>query len=219
MLLRAFSDLPPRKRIGMIAIVLGIIAVLIGNPYDKATAKVNIKEMVLLTDNSISSIGVDDLAGWIISKKMDYRLIDLRSSAEYEEYTIPTAESIPVDEILKSDLMKNEKIVLFGENDKIASQVWFILKASGYNGVYILQDGMKAWKNNIVFPTCTCGENPSEEQLQLHNKRAEVSKFFGGEMSSATANIEKQITEMPKLQAPAKIELNKPRGKKKREGC
>lgn len=219
MILRAFADLPPRKRVGILAIALGIIAVLIGNPYDNVTAKVNIKELAMLTDSDISSVNVDDLASWIIAGKMDYRLVDLRPENEYQDYTIPSAESVPVDELLNSDLKKNEKIILFGDNDKISSQAWFILKASHYNGVYILQNGMDAWKNQIVFPECTCGDNPSVEQQQLHAKKAEISKFFGGQMSNASSAGEKQIKEMPKIQAPAKIELKKPRGRKKREGC
>lgn len=218
MLLKQFSDLPPRKRVGIVAIVLGVLAVFIGNPYDNATAKVNIKEIMLLADNSVSTVEVDDLANWIITGKMDYRLVDLRESEEYNEYTIPLAESIPVDEIVNSNLAKNEKIILFGDNDQVASQAWFVLRASNFKGAYILKDGLDAWKNKIVFPECTCGDNPSEEQKHLHAKKAEISKFFGGTFSEASSSNEKKIIEMPKLQTPAKVELKRPK-KRKREGC
>lgn len=219
MILKNFSELPPRKRIGILAIVLGVLAVVIGSPYQRATAKVNLKEMAILSNEDISSISTEELSDWIIKGNADYRLVDLRSSKEHEEYNIPSSESIPVSDLLNSSLMKNEKIILYSDDDIIASQAWFILRASEYKGVYILKKGMTSWKEDIIFPSCNCGENPSIEQRHLHSKKSEIAKFFGGKISSGNAPQSYQNSELPKLEAPKKVILKSSRKKKKREGC
>ena len=218
-MLKVYADLPPRKRIGILAIILGIIAAFIGNPQNSTTASVNIKELSMVADKDINTVTVQELADWIIKGKMDYRLIDLRPEKEYNEYNIPTSENIAVSDITKADLMRNEKILLYSDDDVVASQAWFILKSAGYKSVSILKNGMNAWKNQIVFPTCTCGDSPSLEQKQLHVKKAEVAKFFGGAIQADSGNNAKIKKNLPKLSAPKKVTLKATRKKPAREGC
>ena len=216
MILKTFADYPPRKRMGILAIILGVLAVFAGSPYQRATAKVNIKEIAMIPEKDISAVEVDQLADWIIKGKSDYRLVDLRDLDSIESYNIPTSECIPVSQLLDSDLMRNEKIILYGNDDKAASQAWFILKAVEFKGVYLLEGGMESWKNNILFPKFS--ENPTPEQKNQYAKMTEVSKYFGGQPQTGTA-VETQKTDMPKLKAPQSVNLKKPRKKKKREGC
>ncbi len=219
MILKRYAELPPRKRIGILAIVLGVIAAIIGSPCNTTKSAVNLKELSMLAKKDIKEIKVHDLAKWIIEGKMDYRLIDLRDESKYNEYNIPSSENIPVESLLNSDLMRNEKIILYSDDDLVASQAWFILKAANYKSVYVLDKGLEAWKNEIVFPSCTCGDNPSVEQKQLHAKKAEIAKFFGGQIESTGSGNEKVKKNMPKLKAPKKIKLKTNRKKPAREGC
>ena len=50
MILKTFADYPPRKRMGILAIILGVLAVFAGSPYQRATAKVNIKEIAMIPE-------------------------------------------------------------------------------------------------------------------------------------------------------------------------
>lgn len=218
-MLKMFANLPPRKRLGILAVLMTFIAIFAGSPFDKTKASVNIKELSLLSLDKISEVKVNDLADWLIKGKYDYRLVDLRDSKEYEKYSIPTSENIPVNELLKSDLARNEKIVLYSNHDVVSSQAWFLLKADDYKGVYILDGGLKSWEEQILFPKCTCEENPSIEQKQHHAKLAEVSKYFGGKLRSGTNNVAENEVKMPTPAAPKKITLKKAKGKKQREGC
>ena len=93
-MLKMYANLPPRKRIGILAIVLGIIAAFIGNPMDNTKTSVNIKELSMSADKTVNTINVQELSQWIIQGKMDYRLIDLRDVSEFEEYNIPSSENI-----------------------------------------------------------------------------------------------------------------------------
>ena len=220
MFLKNFAELPPRKRIGILAILLGIFAAFIGEPVKKTKATVNLKEISTLTVDDIAKINVFKLADDIIKSRYDYRLVDLRKPEEYKKYNIPSSENIPIENLLNSDLERNEKIVLYSDNDITSTQGWFILKAEKYNGVSVLKGGLQSWKNQILFPKCTCGTNPSTEQKHHHAKLAELSKYFGGKMRSGSFEVAEANIDMPKLKMPASIKLKKPKGKKKkREGC
>jgi len=217
-MLKVYANLPPRKRIGILAIVLGVLAAFIGNPMDNTTASVNIKELSMVAEKDVNSISVKELANWIIQGKMDYRLIDLRTQDEYDEYNIPSSECVSISSLTKSDLMRNEKIILYSDDDLVASQGWFILKADGYKSVSIIDDGMEEWKEEIVFPSCNCEEHSTPEMKQLHDKKAEVAKFFGGALQAGGGSNSTVKKDLPKLKAPKKIVLKSSRKKPAREG-
>ena len=218
-MLKVYADLPPRKRMGILAIILGVLAVFIGNPQDNTTTSVNIKALSMTASDNINSVTVQELSNWIIQGKMDYRLVDLRTEADYDEYNIPSSECVSINSLTKSELMRNEKIILYSDDDIIASQAWFILKSDGYKSVSILKKGMEAWKNEIVFPSCNCGEHSTPELKQLHDKKAEVAKFFGGALQTDGGSNSIVKKDLPKLSAPKKVVLKSSRKKPAREGC
>ena len=214
-MLEQFVKLPIRKRVGILAIILGFAAIFAGSPYDRSTTKINVKEFALTSVTDENRIDVDDLADWIIKGKYDYRLVDLRDSEKYESYNIPLSENIPIIEILDSDLMRNEKIVLYSDEETVAAQSWFLLKADNFKSVYILKGGLKSWKDQVLFPTLA--PEPTKEQLAIFEKKIEVSKFFGGQPQVGDGEEIKRET--PKLKAPPKVPVTKKRKKKSREGC
>ncbi|MDA3860040.1 MAG: rhodanese-like domain-containing protein [Melioribacteraceae bacterium] len=218
-MLKFYAALPPRKRIGILAIILGIIAAFIGVPNDNTTTLVNIKELSITAGDNVNSVTVQELSNWIIKGKMDYRLVDLRISAKYDEYNIPSSECVSMSSLTKSELKRNEKIILYSDDDIVASQAWFILKSDGYKSVSILKKGMEAWKSEIVFPSCNCGEHSTTELKQLHAKKAEVAKFFGGIMQADGGSNSKVKKDLPKLSAPKKVIFKTSRKKPAREGC
>lgn len=219
MTLKKLAEMPPRKRLGILAILMGFLAIFAGNPIDKNNVTIDLKELSHVSPDQISKVKVEKLADDIIKSKYDYRLIDLRDPAEYSKYNIPTSENIKVADLLNSDLARNEKIILYSDNDIETTQGWFLLTANKYKGVDILEGGLKVWQNNVLFPNCKCGINPSKEQLHKHNKLAEVSKFFGGKMQSGNIASSRSEMVMPELKAPTTVKLKKAKGKRKREGC
>ena len=219
MILQTFANYPPRKRLGLLAILLGFIAIFAGSPFDKVETKINAKQMAMISVDEITNVQVEQLADDIIKGKYHYRLIDLRKSEEFAKYNIPSSENIQVDQILKSDLARNNNILLYSDNDFETAQAWFLLKSNNFKGVSVLNGGLKSWQENILFPTCGCDPIPTKEQQHKHNKLAEVSKHFGGSMQSGSVADSKVKMAMPELDAPAGITLKKAKGKRKREGC
>jgi rhodanese-related sulfurtransferase len=213
-----FSNLSLNKKLALIAITLGVIALVAGDPYGRTTIKVNEKAIALSTVDNSDKVSVTELADWIIKDKSDFELIDLRSEEKFNEYSIPNAQCIPLPQISSSELLRNQKIVLYSDDDIAASQAWFILKSKNYKGVYILDGGLNAWKEKVLFPKAPA--NAGKEELAEFEKMKEVAKYFGGQAQtdSSVAETKQEI----KIATPttSTTKTSTPIGKKKkREGC
>ena len=210
------------KKLALVAAVLGVLAFLIGNPNSNNVLKVNAKEIALSTVKDHDKIDVATLADWLIKDKADFTLVDLRSEKEYSEYNIPTSINIKMEDLLTSELMRNQKILFYGNDDVTSAQAWFILKSSNYKGVYILSGGMNGWKNEILFPKLAVDATP--EQVTAFEKVKQVSIYFGGtplleatgQTTSAAPTIKQTLPVLPKLSTPSS---GGKAVKKKKEGC
>lgn len=206
------------RKLALIAIVFGLVALFAGDPYGGTAIKVNEKDIALSTVDNADKVLVTDLADWIIKGKSDFELIDLRSEEKYNEYTIPNSQCIPLPQISSSELLRNQKIVLFSDDDIASSQAWFILKSKNYKGVYILDGGLDAWKEKVLFPKAPV--NGSKDELVQFEKMKEVAKYFGGQAQTDSSITEtKQQIKLP-TPTVSNSKTTVPTGKKKkREGC
>lgn len=217
--MKAFiSNLSFNKKLALTALFLGIIAIFAGNPYGGSKIQVNEKELALSTINNSDKISVTDLADWIIQGKADFELVDLRSPAKYQEYAIPGSQCIPLIQLPESELLRNQKIVFYSDDDVAASQAWFMFKSKKYKAVYILDGGLNAWKEKVLFPKAPSGS--SKNELAQFEKRKEVSKFFGGQVQSESdVVVNKPAIQMPVVNNLTPKAGTTPVKKKKREGC
>lgn len=214
-----FTNLSVNRRLALVALVLGFLALFLGNPYKGAGATVNAKELSLRMATGADQVGVTTLADWIIQGKADFRVVDLRPAAAYAEYHLPNAENIPVAGLGTSGLQRNEKIVLYAEDGARAAQAWILLNARGFRGAYILRGGLEAWRDSVLFPHVP--DNATPAQLVEFARVKEVSKFFGGTPQSLAGDSAATAVVMPKLAMPAP-QGGTPAGapkKKKKEGC
>jgi rhodanese-related sulfurtransferase len=210
-------NLNTNKKLALAAILLGFIGIFAGSPYNTSSISVNSKELALSANAASDKVDVYTLADWIIKGKADYRLIDLRSSKEYNEYSIPFAENIPLNQINDAGLLRNEKLILFSSNDVNAAQAWFILKSNSYKSVYILSGGLNEWKEKILYPKTPA--DSSADAIASFNKIKEVSKYFGGQPQVGTTETSvKMEIKAPKLTSTFKAPAAGG-GKKKKEGC
>lgn len=210
------------KRLALFAALLGVVAFIIGNTNNKNKITVNAKDLALSTINDQDKISVMELADWLIKGKEDFVLVDLRDEKSYNEYAIPNSVNIEIETLLESDLMRNEKIILYGDDDIISAQAWFILKSANYKSVYILKGGMNAWKNEILYPKLA--DNATQEEKSEFEKVKQISLHFGGMpqiiSGTITSNViqDVQAPSVPKITTPPAGNI-KSAPKKKREGC
>ena len=208
------------KKLVVIAGFLAIVALIIGNAGNKNKINVNAKEMALSTIKDQDKISSIILADWLIKDKLDFTLVDLRPEKDFAEYTIPGSINVRMEDLLNSDLKRNQKILLYGNDDISSAQAWFILKSSDYKGVYIVNGGMNSWKNEILYPKRNAILTP-EDSIKFE-KTKQVSLHFGGspqmQMSETTSND--VVTPSPKV-LPNLPRVTIPSGttKKKKEGC
>lgn len=211
-----FSEISTPKKLALLALILGLIAVFAGSPYVGSTIKVNAKDLALTTVNNSDKINVLELADWIIKGNADYTLVDLRDEKKFKEYFIPTAYNIPLETLPQSGLLRNQKIILYADDNLKAAQAWFILKSKDYKGVYILDGGLEKWKDKVLFPKLS--EDATPEQVAEFEKRKEICEFFGGvPQTGTTESVDKKI-ELPTPQITTQPNITKSK-KKKREGC
>lgn len=214
----SYKNLTTNQKLALIIGALGFLAVFAGSPYKGFTSTIDSQELATIVEKEVDHVSPGELAGWIITGKADYRLVDLRKEAEFSEYHIPTAENIQLPSISDGPLNRSEKIVLYSDGGIHSAQAWFLLKANGYKGVYILRGGLEEWKDKILFPRLA--ENAPPAEVAAFEKAKLMSTFFGGspQIGGAAASTAPAMT-LPKLESPAGVQPKAGAAKKKKEGC
>lgn len=137
-----------QSRLALVALGLGALAAF-GDPYGGGGVKIRPRELAAEVQREVDHVTAQELSGWILQGRGDFRLIDLRDAASYAAYHIPQAENLPITDLPGDSLARNEKIVLYSDGGIHSAQAWFLLKAEGYKGVYILRGGLDEWNERI----------------------------------------------------------------------
>jgi rhodanese-related sulfurtransferase len=214
------SRLTLNQRLAIAAVALGAIA-LLAVPYPGNTVTLSPKELALIVGTEADHVEAQELAAWIIEGRGDFRLIDVRTAAEFAQYHIPTAENIPMAALPDAGLPRPEKLVLYSDGGVHGAQAWMLLRAQGYRSAYVLKGGLEEWKDQVVFPVLA--ENPTPDERARDERLASISAFFGGQPRAAAAPPGAAATGMPAM--PKVVAPPSPAGgakapaKKKKEGC
>jgi rhodanese-related sulfurtransferase len=211
------------QALAIVALALGVLA-LAGNPYQGQRVTVDTKELAVIVQDQVDHVTPQQLAGWIIAGATDYRLVDLRSPAEFAQYHIPTAENVPVAELPDYGLARNEKIVLYSEGGIHSAQAWFLLKAEKYAGAYILFGGLEGWQDEVLHPVAPA--RPTPQEAAAFERVVQVARFFGGAPQAADSTGAAPAPELLAAPAPTTAPAPPPpapagavKKKAKREGC
>lgn len=166
------------------AAVLGIGAVLalassVFSPagFSPASPEAVVEAMVTQKDH----VQPLELARWILEKRSDYQLIDIRDPWEYDDYHIPGAINIPLTQLFTADGLKrldrSKKIVVYGLGSGHPAQTQLLLSMKGYNA-YSLKEGITAWWDQVMTPQSLRGAEPQPAGYQ--QSRALREQFTGG---------------------------------------
>ena len=221
-----FSRLTLNQKLAAAALLLGAAA-LFASPYPGTRVTLDAKELALIVGTEADHVEATELAAWIIESRADYRLVDLRTPAEFEQYHIPSAVNIPMNVLTDAGLGRQEKLVLYSEGGIHSAQAWMLLRAQGYTSVYMLKGGLDEWKDQVVFPVVA--DNPSPVERSRDERARFISAFFGGQPRSAAAVAAGAPAAMaapatavlPKVVAPPSLSggAKAAPAKKKKEGC
>ncbi len=138
-----------------------------------------------------------ELAHWIVEKRQDYQLIDLRQPWQYDDYHIPSAVNVPLGQFFQESNLKqldrSKKIVVYGLGAGHAAETQLLLQMKGYNA-YSVREGISAWWDQVVTPTSLRSESADPAGYQ---QAKQLREFFFGSMSS-----QPKSTAVPAVNAP-----------------
>jgi rhodanese-related sulfurtransferase len=222
-----FSRLTLNQKLAVAAVALGAVA-LLAAPYPGSRVTLDARELALVVGTEADHVEAPELAAWIIESRADYRLVDLRTEAEFAQYHIPTAVNVQMNVLTEAGLGRQEKLVLYSGDGMQSAQAWMLLKAQGYKGVYLLEGGLEAWNDQVVFPVLV--RNPAQEEKAREERLRSISAYFGGQPRSASdvaagsadmpSPAAASTPALPKVVAPPTTAGGpKPAAKKKKEGC
>jgi rhodanese-related sulfurtransferase len=205
------------QKLAGLALALGVVGIA-ATPYQGTKATIDTRALAVEIAREADHVEPLELAGWIVEGRSDYRLIDIRTPAEFAAYHVPTAENVPLATLVDAPLGRNETIVLYSEGGIHAAQAWLLLRARGFKAVYTLRGALEGWKDEVLFPVLA--EQPSPVQAQRDAKLRAISAHFGGTPHVGGATARPQARELPRVEAPAGVTPGAMRpAKKRKEGC
>jgi rhodanese-related sulfurtransferase/energy-converting hydrogenase Eha subunit C len=206
------------SRLIMLALLgAGFIGLFLGSPYRGTKVTLDTTELARLSTTSEDKVKVEDLADSIMRGDDDYLLIDVRDAKTYAtSFRIKGAVNMGINSDDFAELPMNENILIYSDNGEDTAKAWFILKARGYQSVRCVEGGIKAWMDDVLFPSKPAGTSKADAEAWA--KKVAVAESFGGkaqEDGSGKKAIRKAPTPPP---APAGG-IKKKKKRKAREGC
>jgi len=127
------------------------------------------------TDEVISA---PELAERIMSRADDQRIFDLRSPGAFEQFHIPGASHVTVEELPHITLAPQSSVVLYGDRRRTVIDAVGVLRSHGHRDVRLLRDGLYEWLARVYEPRLAVDATPAERSE--FERAASLSRFFGG---------------------------------------
>jgi len=151
-----------------------------------------IKAKDFLTEiyNPARYLSTHQIAKRLIERDPSIFLVDVRTPSEYNEYAIPDAFNIPLENLLNEewvDYLSQDgvDVVLYSNGDIYADQAWALLAQHGAENLYVLKGGVNQWFATIIQPVAP-PETASSEAFDLYSFEKAACIYFGG----TSANVE-----------------------------
>lgn len=102
-------------------------------------------------------VSTDQVAKMIIQNDPSLELIDVRSSKEFDTFSLPKAINVPLDSLVSKNSLLNfgipgTKVVFISNDDIAADQAWILTKRLGFKSTYVMKGGLNEWIETIIDP-------------------------------------------------------------------
>jgi rhodanese-related sulfurtransferase len=189
------------------AVLLGVVLAMAGTiVHGTEAGPVNAAAAAQTMLDEKDHVTASELAQWLIEKRTDYQLIDIRLGWQYDDYHIPTAVNIPLAGLFQPEGLKkldrSKKIVVYGLGAGHAAEAQLLLSMKSYNALS-LKEGISAWWSDVITPVSLRSETQSPAGYQ--QAREVRQHFMGGAGSSQPVRGAAPVTVVPPAgqQAPA----------------
>jgi len=181
------SFLLSRSRLFGFAVGMLVIGILATSFVNRTVRAAETEAAARAVAEGEASVTAGELARWILEKRQDYQLIDLRDPWQFDDYHVPTAMNVPAADLFKSENLKRldakKKIVVYGLGAGRSAQIQVLLAMKGYRA-YALEDGIIGWWDEVMTPTSIRSAKPSSSGYQQSRQLREY--FMTGGSAAAT---------------------------------
>ena len=160
----------------IIALGLGILAAAAGNPVRTSRQSPDWFEINEIAGQEISTIDILQLAGWLMEKRDNYILFDLRSYEKFSQYHIPTARRIELEKT-KAEVPPYGPVIIYTGDGTITTEAWQNLSKIYGKRLHLLLGGLRKWAHKVLFPDLTKKSGMDKKEVL---RRKKISLFFGG---------------------------------------
>lgn len=194
------------KRLAAAVIVFLAVTLALAATIAKGTGAgpVNAEAVAQTVDAEKDHVTPGELARWILEKRQDYQLVDIRPQWQFEDYHIPTAMNIPLTELFNDGglkrLSREKKVVLYGFGAGHAAQAELLLAMKGYQA-YSLRDGIADWWETVMTPSSIRTDPPNPSGYREAKRLREL--FMGSGTAAAAPNAVPAIPVAPPTPAQA----------------
>ena len=167
-----------------IMIVGAFWAFIVNSTSDEPIDKVQPCDLVAIVAHTDKYITTDELARRLMSDDPTLTLVDLRTSTEFNKYSLDGAVNIPLKDLLdkKYEDIINQDVqttVFYSNSSDLSAKAWMLTKRLGYNNNYILRGGLNHWVETILRPR-ELKETASSKEFERYSFRKAASAYFGG---------------------------------------
>jgi len=156
----------PNRALAALALALGVLAPIVGSPFPPASP---------LDPDGSARIRAAELAGWLRERR-PVRVIDLRDSAPFADFHLPTATRVGEEALTTLGLTPADTVVLYG-GDAVVARALDILGGPSTRVRYML-DGVGEWVSDVMNPLLAPDATAAERDAFAGV--AALSRYFGG---------------------------------------
>lgn len=205
----------PRSLLALFLIPMGLIIAAVPQnttrPY-----KLTAEELLAEANTRTQFVTPEVVADMIIKKDPSLRLIDVRSQAEFEKFSLPGAINIPYGDILSdehTDILNQDVFmnVFYSNGTLTANEAWMLTRQLGYENNYVLEGGLNYWFDAIINPQKPA-DSSSDEEFAKYDFRKSAGMALGGGNVVMPAQEQRAPSAKPVIKAA-------PKKKKAAGGC
>lgn len=175
-------------------------------------------DLALAIVHGDDQVRADELSDWLVARRKDFVLIDVRPQRDFAKGHIQSAENLPLTWLVEprtlAGLPRDRKLVLYSNGDRKAAQAVVMLRQAGLQA-YTLVGGYRFWVRHVLHPELPAGAG--DDEILKFRKRQAAACFFSG-------NYKGGIPAAPPAKGFTPKVHRRPPGKKKagvkiEEGC
>jgi len=194
------------KRLAAAAIIFLAVALALAATIARGTGAgpVDAAAIAQVVDAEKDHVTPGELARWILEKRQDYQLIDIRPQWQFDDFHIPTAINLPLTGLFQDaglkQLSRGKKLVLYGFGAGHAAQAQLLLSMKGYQA-YSVRDGIVGWWEAIMTPSSIRSDPPNPSG---YREARQLREHFMGTAAPGTAApaVPSAVPPMPPAQPP-----------------